>query len=165
MHTNVAQHPAMRRKDRALAHEEALSFLCAGEYGILSTLSQDGSVYGVPLSFVVSGNTLYFHGTTTGHKIDNIKHHAQASFCVVGGTKPIFVGIGFSTLYTSVIAFGTMAMVSDTAEKETALGLLAQKYFPEYAAEALTFIQKDGKRTAVFKMDITRLSGKKRLPQ
>ena len=39
----------MRRKDRETTEERAYEILKNGEYGILSTIGEDGYPYGVPL--------------------------------------------------------------------------------------------------------------------
>ncbi|MBC2581704.1 pyridoxamine 5'-phosphate oxidase family protein [Clostridium sp. DJ247] len=62
----------MRRKDRELKNDEAIEILKNSEYGILSTVSQNGYPYGVPLSFIFSNNSIYFHSAIEGHKLDNI---------------------------------------------------------------------------------------------
>ena len=44
---------AMRRKDRQVSDEEAMAYLKAAEYGVLSTVGPDGEPYGVPLTYAV----------------------------------------------------------------------------------------------------------------
>lgn len=51
----------MRRKDRETTEERAYEILKNGEYGILSTIGEDGYPYGVPVNFAVEGNKIYFH--------------------------------------------------------------------------------------------------------
>jgi nitroimidazol reductase NimA-like FMN-containing flavoprotein (pyridoxamine 5'-phosphate oxidase superfamily) len=46
----------IRRKDRALSEEEAFKILKAGEYGVLSTVGEDGYPYGVPVSYAYTGD-------------------------------------------------------------------------------------------------------------
>ena len=54
---------AMRRKDRQVSDEEAMAYLKAAEYGVLSTVGPDGEPYGVPLTYAVEedGNLTAFH--------------------------------------------------------------------------------------------------------
>ncbi len=40
----------MRRKELAITEDEAKSLLKKAEYGVLSTIAQDGCPYSVPLS-------------------------------------------------------------------------------------------------------------------
>ena len=53
----------LRRAERAMPRDEALAVLDAAEFAIVSTVDDDGMPYGVPLSFVRRGDTLYFHAT------------------------------------------------------------------------------------------------------
>lgn len=48
----------MRRKDRAITEEDARELLNTAEYGILSTVSEDGEPYGVPLDYCVVDNNI-----------------------------------------------------------------------------------------------------------
>lgn len=77
----------MRRKDRAISSEEAMELLVRGEYGVLSLCDQDGQPYGVPLSYCVIDDGIYFHAATEGRKLDCIAENSKVSFAVVGCTK------------------------------------------------------------------------------
>ncbi len=96
----------MRRKDRQAGEEDILRILKENVYGVLSTISEDGWPYGVPVSYVYEDGKIYFHSATMGHKVDNLAHSEKASFCVVGKTE--LLPEQFSTRYESVIAFGTV---------------------------------------------------------
>lgn len=77
----------MRRKDRQAGEEDILRILKENVYGVLSTISEDGWPYGVPVSYVYEDGKIYFHSATMGHKVDNLAHSEKASFCVVGKTE------------------------------------------------------------------------------
>jgi hypothetical protein len=51
----------LRRQDRAITEEEALALLNKAEYGVLSTVTENGEPYGVPLNFCVIDHCIYFH--------------------------------------------------------------------------------------------------------
>lgn len=70
----------LRRQDRAITQEEAHAFLMKGEYGVLSTVTADGKPYGVPLSFCVIDQHLFFHCAVEGQKLDNLEHNQSVSF-------------------------------------------------------------------------------------
>ncbi|NLX18653.1 MAG: pyridoxamine 5'-phosphate oxidase family protein [Desulfobulbus sp.] len=149
----------LRRKDRALTEPEARQLLEQGEYGILSTCSPDGQPYGVPLSYCVLGDDLYFHSALEGHKLMNITAHNRVSFCVVGATE--LLPSEFSTRYESVIVSGRIEEVFGR-EKERALEGLVAKYAPEFQDEGSRYIAAAGDRTRTFKVTISTLSGKAR---
>lgn len=60
----------MRRKDRLLTEKEAKEILSEGEYGVLSTIGEDGYPYGVPVNYVYLNDSIYFHcAADVGHKL------------------------------------------------------------------------------------------------
>ncbi|NLB53024.1 MAG: hypothetical protein GX808_08820 [Syntrophomonadaceae bacterium] len=56
-----------------LTNTEAIELLKAGEYGVLSSVSENGYAYGVPLNYVYFDNSIYFHCAAEGRKLDDIK--------------------------------------------------------------------------------------------
>jgi nitroimidazol reductase NimA-like FMN-containing flavoprotein (pyridoxamine 5'-phosphate oxidase superfamily) len=78
----------MRREDRKLSKNEAVQILMENQYGVLSTVCEDGYPYGVPLSYVYENETLYFHGTNeVSLKDNNIGISTKACFTVIGKTE------------------------------------------------------------------------------
>lgn len=150
----------MRRKDRLLTQEEAISLLKLAEYGILSTVGEDGQPYATPLSFVAKDNLLYFHSAFTGQKTDNLKAQPKVCFCVVGKTQPVFEDNDFSTFYESAIAYGIAAEVTEAEEKEEALRLLCEKYLPQHMDAFPSAMRASSSHTAVWAIRISSLSGK-----
>ena len=70
----------MRKKNREISEDEALELLTRAEYGVLSTVDENGQPYGVPLNFCVVDGCIYFHCAVEGHKIDNIEQNSAVSF-------------------------------------------------------------------------------------
>ena len=63
----------MRRKDRLLTEKEAREILSEGEYGVLSTMGENGYPYGVPVNYVYLNDNIYFHcAADVGPKLENI---------------------------------------------------------------------------------------------
>ena len=73
----------MRRCKQALERTVVEDILRRGSSGVLAVLGDDAYPYAVPLSYVYADGKLYFHGAKEGHKIDAIRQHAKASFCVI----------------------------------------------------------------------------------
>jgi len=150
---------SIRRADRALTNEQAIEILHVGEYGILSTVSQDGQPYGVAVSFSYAGNAIFFHCAIEGHKLDNLASNPRVSFCVVGKTEVL--PNKFATRYESTIVFGkTCELTGD--EKKLGLIELLKKYSPDFMEKGERYIDSDIKKTRVFKIEIESLSGKAR---
>jgi uncharacterized protein len=149
----------MRRNKRAISAKEAHQLLEKGEYGVLSTVDDNGQPYGVPLNFCVLHDRVYFHCATEGHKIANLASNPKASFCVVGDTE--LLPEKFSTKYESVIVFGEVREATDN-EKQAALEALVEKYSPAFVGEGQNYIQSSGAQTRVFRISIESISGKAR---
>ncbi len=151
----------MRRSDRLLSRETALKILEKGEYGILATVDGDGQPYGVPLSYVVMDNCVYYHSTNAGgSKHDNILNNKKVSFTVVGDTQVL--PDQFGTLYESVIVFGEAAVIEYADEKLKAFREFIKKYCAEYLAEGEKYIETAGPKAMIVKIPIDRVSGKGR---
>lgn len=149
----------MRRKDRSIDKEQAIKLLENGQYGVLSTVGENGYAYGVPLNYIYYSGNIYFHCAAEGSKLDNIAYNNKVSFCVVGNTEP--VPDKFSYRYESVIAFGHAAEVFNK-EKEDVLIALMQKYFGEFKEKEMEYVQKNGIKAKVIKINIEHLTGKER---
>ncbi len=147
----------MRRKDKALGADKAITLLDTCEYGVLSTVDIDGQPYGVPLHYVYKDNHIYFHGALGGHKMDNIKNNPKVSFCVIGDTKVI--PSLFGTEYVSVVVFGLASEIHGS-ERYNALLWLLEKYSPEYIEEGKVYIKKHDMATKVIKIKIESFTGK-----
>ena len=55
----------MRRKDRLLDSADVVEILKNGEYGVLATVTEDGSPYSVPMSYAfdAESHVIYDHPT------------------------------------------------------------------------------------------------------
>ncbi len=149
----------MRRIDRAIPESEAREILRKGEYGILSTVSIDGQPYGVPLSFIYTGDIIYFHCALEGQKVNNVKGNNSVSFCVVGKTEVL--PDKFGTKYESVIVHGKVSEMTGI-EKQKGLLELLKKYSPGFIKEGLQYIENTGGKTRVYKIMIESMEGKSR---
>jgi len=149
----------MRRKDREIDDVEARQILKFGEYGVLSTVGPDGSPYGVPVSYAFHDGVIYFHSAPEGRKIEHLNAVPHASFCVVGATEvqPEM----FSTRYESAIASGEIRELEGD-EKQTALGLLIQKYSPDFISQGMEYIAESQCATRLFALQVCHLTGKRR---
>jgi nitroimidazol reductase NimA-like FMN-containing flavoprotein (pyridoxamine 5'-phosphate oxidase superfamily) len=149
----------LRRKDRAISEEEAIALLNKAEYGVLSTVTENGEPYGVPLNFCFIDHCIYFHCAVEGQKIDNIKHNKSVSFCAVGNTE--ILPDKFGTKYESVVVSGEVEEVFDM-NKQLALEGLLHKYSPEFVDKGMKYIEDLKEKTRVFKINIKKLTGKAR---
>jgi uncharacterized protein len=149
----------IRRKDRALSSEDALRVLRRAEYGVLSSVGADGQPYGVPLSFCVIDDAIYFHSALEGHKLDNITDNPRVSFCVVGDTE--ILPDKFGTKYTSAIVFGAAEEVFGD-DKQRAFEGLVSKYSADYVDKSVKYIEGMSAKARVFRVRVESISGKAR---
>ena len=128
-------YPAMRRKKQALDPAACGAILQAGTSGVLALSGADGQPYAVPLSYVYHAGKIYFHCAKAGHKLDLLGQNPKASFCVIGQDR--VAPAKYTTLYRSVIVFGTVRELTDPAEKRAAIDALARRYAPDEPAESI----------------------------
>jgi len=147
----------MRRKNQQLSREETLDILRRATSGVLALLGDGDYPYAVPLSHVLVGDTLYFHGAVSGHKADAAARGGKASFCVVSQDEVHPEAL--TTHFRSVIAFGRIRIVQDDAEKLAAIRALAQRFAPGHAG-AEEEIRTTWSRMHLFALDMEHVTGK-----
>ncbi len=147
----------MRRFKQALDKERCIDILKTAPRGILAVNGDGGYPYTVPLDFVYDDNKLYFHSAVEGHKLDAIRRDGKASFCVLEQLEQS--EDGWSYFFDSVVAFGTVGVVEDEAERMDKLRLLGLKYFPT-ADMVDSDIAKNAHRALVLCLTVEHLSGK-----
>lgn len=149
----------MRRKDREIELNEIVEILKRCEYGILSTIGENGYPYGVPVNYVYMDKAIYFHCAVQGQKLDNLRNNNKVSFCVVGETRVL--PEQFSTKYESIIVFGKANEIYDN-EKNAALLEIINKYSKEYVEKGKQYIKNANENVKVIKINIEHISGKAR---
>lgn len=147
----------MRRKEKQLPEGEIRHILDSADYGVLSTVGEDGMPYGVPLNYVYKENKIYFHCAADGHKLDNIKKNPKVSFCITGDVE--ILPDKFTTKYKNVILFGT-AREADPESKLDILKWIIEKYSSGYIESGMKYIEKGAKHASVFEISIEHMSGK-----
>ena len=74
----------MLRKKQQLPEEDCIEILKNELRGVLSVIGDDDYPYGMPINhfYCEEDGKIYFHSGRKGHKIDAMKRHDKASFCV-----------------------------------------------------------------------------------
>ena len=143
-----------------IPEEECIEILKKEPRGVLSVLGDEDYPYGMPMNhfYCEEDGKIYFHGGKTGHKIDAIKRHDKASFCVFdeGYRNPGEWALNFR----SVIVFGRIELVEDMEETIRISRLLSYKItddeqYIEYE------IAKSGARTLMFALVPEYMTGKR----
>ena len=123
----------------------------------MSMQGRNDHAYGVPLSYVYLGNSIYFHCAVEGKKLDLIRCNNKVSFCVVGPTQTL--PDLFSVQYSSAIVFGLVNEV-DGKEKLGILMAFLEKYSGNFFDQGKEYILANGHKTAVIKLEIAHMTGK-----
>ena len=148
----------MRRKKQLLSVEESLSILNRMTSGVLAITGDNDYPYAVPLSYVYYDNKIYFHGATSGHKIDAITKNSKASFCVI--EQDNIIPEEYTTYFRSVIVFGKIRILEDNDEKRKAIEILAEKYSPALEEGRLKEIEKGFNHMHMIELSIEHMTGK-----
>jgi len=150
---------APRRSDRAVGVDEAAAVLAEGLYGVLSTVGPDGLPYGVPLSYIVRDDAIYFHCANAGRKLEHLDARPEVSFCVVGKVRTL--PRQFATEYESVIVSGRASRVEGEEKRQALVGIL-EKYSPGFMSEGQKYLTAKVDAVTVVRIDIDAMSGKAR---
>lgn len=152
-------HP-MRRCDRELTAPEAWGFLRRAEWGVLSTLGEDGWPYGVPVNHAVVEDRIYIHCAQAGHKLENLAFESRVSYCAVASS--VVQPAELSTDFESAVVFGRAELVTADAEKRQALEALLARFAPQHPAEGSEAMRTEYGRTAVIRIVPEHVTGKAR---
>ncbi len=158
----------VRRSDRAVDDESWIrAFLHDNAIGVLATVD-DGQPFLNSNLFVYDEVThvIYMHTAAHGRTRDNLEGGAPVCFTVteMGRLLPAKEALEFSVEYASVVVFGTGQLITEQEECRHGLQILLDKYAPHLRAGKDYRPITDGelKRTAVYRIDITEWSGKKK---
>ena len=149
----------MLRKKQALSQEECIGMLKSELRGVLSVLGDDDYPYGMPVNHYYNegDGKLYFHGGKRGHKIDAMRRHDKASFCVYdeGFRKEGEWALNIK----SVIVFGRIEFVED---KETIYRISEElsRKFTDDDTYIEHEIENAGPRTLMFALVPEKITGK-----
>lgn len=148
----------MRRNKQQLSPEESIKILQRATSGVLAVIGDGGYPYAVPLSYVYHDNAIFFHGATSGHKLDAIRQNEKFSFCVIDQDEVIPEKL--TSAYRSVIVFGKAHILENEAEIREVAQILGQKYSPGMDELIDTEIKIYMHHMTVVRLDIEHMTGK-----
>ena len=149
----------MRRSAQAMETSRCREVLQRNTSGVLSLLDENGYTYGVPLSYLLSENTIYFHCAKVGAKMDAVCHHDKVSFTVIDQDQVI--PEEYTTRYRSVIVFGRARVLTDEIEIGTAIRALGRRFAPgQTEARLEKAVADEIANMAMIALDIEHMTGK-----
>ena len=141
------------------------AFLRTAKVGHIAS-SRDGQPFLNPSTFWFDEehHQIIFHSNVTGRVRSNLAGNPKVCFetSELGRMLPSNIALEFSLQYRSVVAFGTVRLVTEPVEARRVLYGLIQKYFPKMQAgkEYREITDKELKRTSVYAIQIEEWSGK-----
>jgi len=145
---------AVEKEDR----EMALKIVEDCEYATIASINPDGTPYCIPISPVVMGDYIYFHGTKKGQKVTNILHDPHVCLSAVGQSRQR--PEAYTADFTSTIVAGTMSIVKDDAEKIEVLRKVCLKFAPSNMQMFDEAISVALKPAGVYKIEIDTVTHK-----
>lgn len=146
--------------ERNSGREIGLEALDRCGYMVLAMTDGAGEPYCVAVNGVRVEDAVYFHGRLRGEKIDCLRLHPRVCLTAVGDQR--VVQAEYETEFTSAVARGTAREVTDPAEMRQALRAICKKYAPDCPDRVEEVIEKHLPNTAVWRIDLEQVSGRKR---
>lgn len=124
----------------------------------------DGQPYCTPTLFWREGSRLYWHGSSASRMLRHQAGGVPVCLTVSHLDSLVLARCGFnhSVDYRSVMAFGHAEQVTDVGEKQRALTMMVDRFYPQRSATLRPTTAQEFKATAVMAMDIERASAKVR---
>jgi nitroimidazol reductase NimA-like FMN-containing flavoprotein (pyridoxamine 5'-phosphate oxidase superfamily) len=147
----------MRRSRQRLSGEDTVAVMKRTTGGVLACHGEGGYPYAVPLNFVYTDGTIYFHSAKDGHKIEAIGADPKVSFAVVD--EDTIVSAEYTSYFRSVIAFGK-ARIADGDERLKAFRALVEKYSGDQPEEVKSKEVSECTQALIVAIDVEHIAGK-----
>ena len=103
-------------------------------------------------------DTVYIHSAPYGYKMECLEKSKKCCFSAIVSAEIIPSKI--TATFESVVITGDVALVSDQAEKRTALEAFVTQKHPGYEEIGFKMIDKLFDKTALLRIDVEQLTGK-----
>jgi nitroimidazol reductase NimA-like FMN-containing flavoprotein (pyridoxamine 5'-phosphate oxidase superfamily) len=156
----------MRRADKQVDDRDRLEAMLAQapvcRLG-LADPGPDGAVpYVIPVFFAFRDGKLYVHSADEGKKIDVLRRNPRVCVEVdeYRGIYPAEKPCGYTSMFRSVIAYGTAIQLTDPQAKREALDLIMEKYAGRRTGAGFEFSDVTLQRTAILEVTLEQITGK-----
>jgi uncharacterized protein len=154
----------LRRADKQMSSAEVEEVLARAKLAHFGTVGEDGEPYVVPNLFVYADRQIYLHTTSAlGHFRRNVERSKRVCLEIAEMGQVFLYGTfdcDTSTSYTSVIAFGSIRIAEEPAEKSRFFDRLMAKYADPAWNRPRSFYPRLNDVT-VYCIDPERVTGKK----
>lgn len=172
----------MRRKDREMNMEFGLDVIDRSDFGVLSVVDKQCTVYSVPLSIARDGMSLYFHSARSGVKaglllegttvrivfvsdvrVPDLYSNEQVDELLTEGRGQDVLGAKiFTTEFASAIVTGKVLLVETDEAKRDALRVICQKFVPGKMAYFDAALGDSLAITSIYRIEIEELTAKRK---
>jgi hypothetical protein len=153
----------MRRSEREVTSRDEIDAILLRERILRIAFAVDNEPYVVPLSYGYDQEkgALYLHTSGVGRKLEFIARNPRVCFEVEGPTslRPADEACAWGLNYESVVGYGRVSEVVDSAEKVHALRCLMCQQTGENTT--WTFAAKELSATRVWALSIESVTGKR----
>jgi len=152
-------HGVMRRKDREITDAAEINEIIASAKLMRIALVDGDMPFLVPVFYCFDGTSIYIHSAHAGTKIDILKRNNNVCFeiSIDQGIIESDVACDFEAKHRTVIGVGKAVFVKEDAEKIKALDLIVA----HFSDQKFEYPKANLSRTAVIRIDITSVKGKK----
>ena len=150
----------MRRKEKQVSSRKAIDAIIYRSQVCRLAMARNNTPYMVPLCFGYDGEAFYLHTALEGRKIEFFENNPQVCFELENGVRILpaeDMACKWSFKYESVIGFGTIVELIDSADKAHGLNQI----MVHYSGKEWPFKQKNIRKTRVWKVVIQSLTAKK----
>lgn len=157
---------AQRRREHALDDAATRELIERLEIAHIATV-WDAQPFVNPTTFWydAAAHAIYFHSNVAGRVRANSEHHDRVCFEAsrFGRFLPSNIALEFSVQYESVVAYGTVRLLTEPSDQRHALSGLIVKYFPTMTAgqEYRPITDQELKRTSIYAIAVESWSGKR----
>ncbi len=148
----------MRRKDKEITERSAIEAIIKKSRVCRLGLFDGHAPYIVPLCFGYKDETLYFHSSMEGKKLEIIKTKQTVCFEFDIDVRVLKAeeACSWSMKYKSVIGFGKAALIENIEERQKALDII----MGQYSDQKYDFLDMSLEGIALIKVEIEHMTGK-----
>ncbi|WP_245726745.1 pyridoxamine 5'-phosphate oxidase family protein [Natronorubrum sediminis] len=157
----------IRCQGKAIDDEEWIcDFLSGQETGVLGLIDEEAP-HLVTQLFVCEDDAIYVHGARDGRAYDIVERGDEPPACFttseMGRFIPADEPVSFTVEYASVVACGSIDLLTTRAEKREVLESFMDKFAPQLTpGEDYDLMSNESiDRTAVYRLDVEGWSGKR----
>jgi uncharacterized protein len=152
-------HGAMRREDREITDRAEIDAILRAGHLMHLALCDQNVPFLVPVFYAYDGTALYFHSAKRGSKIEILKHNNRVCFEISEalGVIPSDQACNFEARHQTVIGHGLASFIEESAEKTAVL----DRIVAQFTSATFSYPEANLRATAVIRIDITSLKGKR----